>query len=430
MASMVMVLFVSFAVVHAHGQNPMSGAVMFEDVRYYAKLGDHQTATEVDYATAGWLKKRLKQAGYSVQDQEWKTRQFYPKDTFIRIGKSEKIPAFPVWWPKPTTDAGLTAALSSDIEHASGKIYFLVNTSGAGFSVDKKLIQQITTAAHNGAVAMIVVTYYNRPDTIASDEFIGLNAMQDTQEEWPIPVVTVMAKDAARFKAAVTDGLEVNVTSTGVYKQDALGLNIIATLNRSAGGKSVLVTTPYSGWFTCAGERGTGIAIFLALAEWAAKSTAQTNWIFAATSGHELRGLGVEHYLQSDLIPPPSKVLLWTHIGAWQAMYNYVLKQGDLIRTEEMDQRIIQFTGEGLAGEVKTHFSEPSLKLRIVPRILFGDLTQAVKSGHQNLIGISYGHEYHHSTQDLPAVTGPELLESVANAYKNFLAAVINEPKK
>jgi len=46
---------------------------------------------------------------------------------------------------------------------------------------------------------------------------------------------------------------------------------------------------------------------------------------------------------------------------------------------------------------------------------------------HNNLIGIVYGHEFHHSTEDLPFVTGPELLEPVARAYQGTLQEIAGE---
>jgi len=237
----------------------------------------------------------------------------------------------------------------------------------------------------------------------------------------------VQARDFEKIAAAARQKSKVRFVSTGAYDKNAFGLNVIANLERGADFKTVLVTTPSSGWFTCAGERGSGIAIFLALAEWAAKGDDPVNWIFAATSGHELRGIGTEYYLKSSLVPPPDKLFLWIHIGAWQAMYRYDLRDGGLIPTREMDNRIIQFTGNDIATAVNAGFGSPDLKVRIIPRIVYGDLTQVVNHGYRNLAGISFGHEYHHSTQDLPEVTGPELLQSVAEAYKKFLRAAITE---
>ena len=403
----------------------LSKEKMYEDVKYYSDLGHHRTATEVDHATSRWLKERLQKAGYSTQIQEWETKQFFPQETYIEINRMKRFRAFPVWWPKPTYNRGIMAKLSSDLQSVRGKILLFRNVTGPGFSVDRKLIKQVITAADNGSVAVVVATFYNRSNTIASNEFIGLNAMQINKDEWPIPVVMIQAKDFNEFEKAETDQLAVRIISTGFYNQSAVAMNVIGSLMREPDYKTIIVTTPSSGWFNCAGERGSGIGIWLALAEWASKKIKNINWIFAATSGHELRGLGTDHLLNSDLVPPPNEVDLWTHVGAWQAMYSFILKDGALRKTDEMDDKILQFTGNDLGAAVNEGFGDPQLRIRIVPQIRFGDLIQVEQFGYKRLAGISFGHEYHHSTQDLPNVTGPALLESIAKAYKTFLQAYI-----
>jgi hypothetical protein len=72
----------------------------------------------------------------------------------------------------------------------------------------------------------------------------------------------------------------------------------------------VVVTTPLSGWFTCAAERGTGIAVALELAA----DLARTHPVFfLGTSGHELNDFGLSAYLRQAWDLRPRAVL---HIGA------------------------------------------------------------------------------------------------------------------
>ena len=407
--------------------DPFSGENLYQDVRHYSRLGHHQMGTDVDHETSNWLEQRLKQLGFSTRIQKWTSRQFFPKDTYVKINGLKKIAAFPVWWPKSTDSKGIVAALSDDLNTVQGKIYLYKNVTGPGFSVDQSLVQQIDQAAEKGAKAIILATYYSRKDTFASDEFIGLNAMQKSKGEWPIPAIMVKAKEFSILEATMTNETEVQLVSTGTYDEAAVGLNVIGSLNRTSDDNTIIVSTPSSGWFTCAGERGSGIGVWLALAHWAAKSSKNTNWMFIATSGHELRGLGTEHFLKSDLVPPPKNTDLWVHIGAWQAMYNYIPANGKLTRTNKMDNKIIQFAGSTLSKLINKKFGGPELKVRIIPRIVFGDLTQVIQHGYKNVAGISYGHEYHHSTQDLPEVTGPELLEPIARAYQGFFQDFITE---
>ncbi|MBI4763470.1 MAG: hypothetical protein HY787_02540 [Deltaproteobacteria bacterium] len=433
---------------YAKDKDPLAGESLFKDVVHYSYLGDHRTATVTDKVTAIWIRNRLKKAGYAIQMQEWTTRQFYPLRTEIIIDKTRgidafsgsrnrphpdnplKIEAFPVWWPKPTTPRGIEALLTDDLNNANGKIYLLINVTPATFSVTPALTAMINTAYNNGAVAVVVVTYFNGTTSIASDEFIGLNATQATQDEWPIPVVSAMARDRQALDTAILNQSQVRVVSTGIYDDQAKALNVIGTLDRGPGSKVLVVSTPYSGWFTCAGERGAGVAFFLGLAEWAAHNTKDTTWIFTATSGHEIGGLGINHYLESAIAPGPENTSAWAHLGAWQAMYEYVLEDGVLVPTDHMDFRLFQYKGDASLGNaVIANFQKPEVGpwAGFYSRIFYGDLTAVSNPpyNYTNVFGISYAHEFHHSTQDLLNVTGPELLEPVARAYQETLEMLI-----
>ena len=78
----------------------------------------------------------------------------------------------------------------------------------------------------------------------------------------------------------------------------------------------IVVSTPSSGWFTCAGELGPGIAMLLALAEWVTTRSEGLNYLFVATSGHELDFLGARLFHEANLAPPPARTHAWLHLGA------------------------------------------------------------------------------------------------------------------
>ena len=88
----------------------------------------------------------------------------------------------------------------------------------------------------------------------------------------------------------------------------------LARLSRGAS-RTLVVSTPRSGWFTCAGERGPGIAVWLHLARWAAANLKTVDLEFLATSGHEYENVGGATYLRA-MAPKPDRVALWLHLGA------------------------------------------------------------------------------------------------------------------
>jgi hypothetical protein len=73
--------------------------------------------------------------------------------------------------------------------------------------------------------------------------------------------------------------------------------------------------TPKSGWFTCAAERGGGIATWLALAEVVAAEQPRRTVHFLASSGHELHHLGLTAYLHQRSTLAKGAAA-WLHLGA------------------------------------------------------------------------------------------------------------------
>jgi hypothetical protein len=85
--------------------------------------------------------------------------------------------------------------------------------------------------------------------------------------------------------------------------------NVVATLGGAADDPFV-VTTPLTGWFRCAGERGTGLAIAL---EVACRLAAEHPVLFVGTTGHEIGHLGARAFRRENAELRPRVVL---HLGA------------------------------------------------------------------------------------------------------------------
>jgi hypothetical protein len=77
----------------------------------------------------------------------------------------------------------------------------------------------------------------------------------------------------------------------------------------------LVVTTPRSGWWQCASERGGGLACWLETIRVLAAAEPARDCLFAAFSGHEIGFLGIDAYLmpRSDLV---KRARAWIHLGA------------------------------------------------------------------------------------------------------------------
>ncbi|MEX1022161.1 MAG: M28 family peptidase, partial [Dehalococcoidia bacterium] len=141
------------------------------------------------------------------------------------------------------------------------------------------------------------------------------NAEHITQP-FALPVLQVASKDARALTAAlVLGGVEGRLEVDG-ERLKSRASNVVATVQGSdPDARPLAVMTPKSGWFTCAAERGGGIAILLALAEALARETPARTVHFLASSGHELHHLGLEAYLH-ERPTLAQDAAAWLHLGA------------------------------------------------------------------------------------------------------------------
>jgi PA domain. len=423
--------------------NPFAGDKLYQDMVYYTHLGEHRTATAVDHATAYWLSSRLKDLGFSVEMMPYATNQFYPKETSVTIDKNIEIEAFPVWWPKFTEGEGQTGKITADLNDVNGKIFLFDNPS---MSVTQDVQTKINTATANGATGVIVIL---TSSVTPSQEIYGQNAQQQIsygpaadpgagdQTSWKIPVVTVGRKDRPALQKAIDRKLDVNIKSTGFMKADAISYVVIGTLDRGPASKTMIVSTPSSGWFDDAGERGTGIAIWLALANWAAKDTSGVKWVFMSSSGHEIDYRGTNMWLKSASIPRPKDVYLWTHLGANLMTYNYAPNpDGTLRRTNQTVKQVVRYatTNQSVIDAMKSSFLpiNPQAEALGIKGIMSGginggDLFLAKWHGYSNLMYFVAMNPTFHTRQDTEDISGPELLEPMAVLIKSTLQRTISE---
>ena len=110
----------------------------------------------------------------------------------------------------------------------------------------------------------------------------------------------------------------------------------------------VFVMTPRSGWWTCASERGGGIAVWLEMIRgMTAAPTPRRTTVFLASTGHELGHYGLEEFLRtrSRLVRGAAA---WIHLGA-----NFGAAVGPGPRLQASAPELLDRTTEALerAGE-------------------------------------------------------------------------------
>ena len=181
-----------------------------------------------------------------------------------------------------------------------------------------------------------------------------------------------------------------------------------------------MISTPQSGWFTCAAERGPGIALFLALAKWAKEQ--DRRFLFVSTSGHELDGIGMRAFLASKAAPKVDDVACWVHLGAGIATWNFDELTGEIKDPKEVNPRRYLMTNAAMEPLLTPVFADlPGLKPNT--ELKLGETKIILEAGYAGF-GFAGRNLYHHTALDKPEMTGPTILEPVAKALVAALSKV------
>ena len=280
--------------------NPISSAE--RRIRAYEEMGIHRTGREADNRTTHWMMEELRQVGVDADWQTWRFPRVEIHDAAIRLGGWD-IPAVPIYDGAFTDHNGLTGVLRRD--NGPGIVVWEFGPDdqermAAGIYTSFEL------ARSDGADAIIMVM--GDPD----GEIVLRNAERPL-DPIELPVLQVAPNHAAPILDAIGSKATMIVDGGRV---DAPAQNVIATIpGADPDAAPVVLMTPKSGWFTCAAERGGGIAVWLEIAARVAANPGRRPLNLVASSGHELHHLGLDHYI-NQLGDAAHDVHAWMHLGA------------------------------------------------------------------------------------------------------------------
>jgi len=228
------------------------------------------------------------------------------------------------------------------------------------------------------------------------------------------------AASVERLRASV--GRDVTVRTTGGMIDDARAVNVLARRVVDEAADWIVISTPSSGWFTNGGERGPGIALLLALAEWVGTRRGGLNYLFVATSGHELDYLGARLLHEAHLAPPPERTRAWLHLGAQIATPPWTRVDGELVPTSDVITGTLQASPE-LAPIIERAFVRlPMYLLRTDTRI--GEFRDLVEHGYRGLGIVGGSNPWFHVPRDDARSVSAETLARVGSALLDVLVDV------
>jgi hypothetical protein len=392
---------------------------LFADVKTYAEAGNKQSGGAGDRWTADWTAKRLAAAGFTVERQAFDVPWFEAARCELALG-SLQIPLTAQPLAVETGETGIEAPLrlAETSERLDGAIA-LVRLPFRRWSslVDRAAREPLADALARGASAVLLVT------TGPTGEALLLNAPADRPMS-DKPLALLAPARAAPVIEAARHGQPAKLTLAGrggVRPAE----NVIGRIVRP-GRRWIAVSTPRSGWTDCAGERGPGIAIWLALADWLPRAFRDHSLLFVCNSGHEYENLGAGHIVEA-VGPPPAETDFWLHLGANAAARDYQEMPGRLLPLPSADPYRFLMTSAEFVDRAREIFAGlPGLEMAYPSSEgTAGELSEIVKAGYSRHAGIFGAHRHHHAPTDNLSTVAAEPLAATARAVRDLMVALI-----
>jgi hypothetical protein len=359
----------------------------------YIGFGVKHAGGAGDDACGAWLEGELRSIGYAVQRQAFETPFLDVASCALALGQAS-APLLPVAVvSKPGAISGPLALYRPGADMSGAIVVAPLPFRRWSTTLSPEISNVIEDAERGGAAAVVLVT--NGP----TNEAIALNVKPD--QRWPLQVATLAPKEAADVLAAAEKRTAATLTLTGRGGMRP-AFNVVARRDRGRG-KQIVFSTPRSGWTICAGERGGGVAAWLALATWAFAALPENDLVFLCTSAHEYEYLGGETYLKSPLAPKAADTHLWAHLGANVAARDWHdFGPGRLAPLPSVDpQRVLMGTPDLLPVLRETFRGAPGLESPYPSNQgAAGELASVLHAGYGRAFGIFGAHRFHHVAGD------------------------------
>ncbi|TCM15392.1 secreted protein [Novosphingobium sp. PhB165] len=393
------------------------------DLARYIGFGGKQAGGPGDIACGNWLASELQRLGFAVERQDVSTPFFDAERCELTSGAA-KAPVWPQPIVTPTGPDGVTGTVVR-VDPAGRSDFPLENAIALidlpfgrwSTALAKPIREPVLAAFAAGAKAAIIVT--NGP----TGKVIALNA-DGRKAMFPGPVAVLAPEDAQPFLAAAArrEAATLHLVGTGGRRP---AFNFVGRIDRGKD-RWLAVSTPRSGWYGCAAERGPGIATWLWLARWASKAVQDHNLAFICNSGHEYENLGAAETLKATA-PKPAETHFWLHLGANVAGRDWHDAAGSMQPLPSIDPQrflsvsrsLLPLARSGFAGHVGLETPYPSDVLSA------GELNEVIGAGYQTVAGVFGIHRFHHVAQDDARCVDAHNVAVTAAGFQLFLERVL-----
>ncbi len=384
----------------------------------YFRLGDKRAGGPGDQAVGTWIADELAQLGYRVALETFPTTW---SDTSVAslawsggavpltshpASPSGRVAGPMVRRRAETTDPGPAGTIAViDLPHD--------RWSSAR---DDRIQACVRTAVDRGAQAVVLVTH--GPSGLAACLNTGLSG-----DDFSVPVAILSPRDAVGIPA-----LDGCLATFNVERDDAPRevFNVVGRVDRGAD-RTLILSTPRSGWSTCAGERGSGLAAWLLLIELAARSVMDFDILALCTTAHERGYAGIATHL-SRRPTPVDRAALWVHIGANAATLDWRAVPGGLTPLPSADPQRFLAVSPTLLGVARDCFAgAPGLEAPYdVSEGAGGELGDIIEAGYPAVAGVFGAHRFHHTEADDLSCTSADLSVDLAERMIRLIRSTLS----
>ena len=397
-----------------------SGAKLMADVEAYVGFGTHRTGSVGDLATSAWFADYWRGLGYEIEQMDVETPNADTTVARLTAGGA----TFDGFAQPPlafTPAEGVTGKLvrwseasPADVKGAIAYVHIPRAPGGLALGADYRAAFQ--AAAKAGAIGVLAAMSGPSGEVVAINTPVAMTL--------DIPVLQLGDKLKPQLDGIVDVGQDVTLTITGPGGT-RVGKNTVARYG--AEGPWIIVSTPQSGWFTCGGERGPGIAMSRALAAWAIKSELPVRWLFVATSGHEWIDHGA-HLFHELSAPGPDETALWWHLGAAFGARAYEETPDGLVAKDTPNLTRALMATPDLVPLIETAFAGQKVIETPMPADLakaLGEYRLVLEEGYPSGAGFWGGNAHFHTPIDGADATTGAIMEPIARAVAEVIEGKI-----
>lgn len=390
------------------------------DIETYVGFGQKNAGSAGDAACGSWIESQLERAGFQAERHPINALEISERDPSLQIANARVYVS--------THTSGATRAFSSitapvrvwgafaSAEATAGAIIVAHLPNQRWSSAEQPAIRQIIErASYANAAALVLVT--NGP----TRELIKLNRKIVSETRGPVALIS--PREWSTLDAALRQAPAAHATLTlNAAETPRPAFNVVGRLDRGAT-STIIVSTPRSGWTACAGERGPGVAVFLALARWAPTVYRQHNLLFLCTSAHEFENAGNAAAIE-EFAPAPDQTALWLHLGAGFAARDWHESGGQLAPLPSADaQRFLVTTPNFLEAARSSFAGVSGLESPYsTERGASGELQNIIAAGYTSIAGMLGAHRFHHVAADDMSCVDPQHTTEVISRVQRFMA--------